>query len=83
MPTTDGFTRADWNSFFGLRMRVFLTALLSLAACAMVLSTGVKSSERFTTHIGSQLPPAELGCVQSGHVQTDEGRRLKVFKCPI
>jgi len=58
-------------------------ALLSLAAFALVLATGVKSTERFTTHIGTRLPPAELGWVQSGHVQTDEGRRLKVFKCPI
>ena len=58
-------------------------ALLSLAAFALVLASGVKSSEGFTTHIGLRLPPAELGCVQSGHVQTDEGRRLRVFKCPV
>ena len=64
-------------------MPVLLTAFLSLAACALVLATGVKSTERFTIHIGSRLPPAELGCVRSGHVQTDEGRRLSVFKCPI
>ena len=64
-------------------MRVLLTALLPLAAFALVLATGAKSTERFTTHIGFRLPPAELGCVQSGHVQTDEGRRLRVFKCPI
>ena len=72
-----------WNSLFCLRMPVLLTAFLSLAACALVLATGVKSTERFTTHIGSRLPPAELGCVQSGHVQPDEGRRLSVFKCPV
>ena len=66
-----------------MRMRVLLTALLSIAACSLVLATGVKSTERFTTHIGLRLPPAELGCIQSGHVQTDEGRRLKVFKCPV
>ena len=64
-------------------MRALLMALLSLAACVLVLATGVKSAERFTIHIGSRLPPAELGCVQSGHVQIDEGRRLSVFKCPI
>ena len=64
-------------------MRVLLTALLSLAAFALVFATGVKGSERFTTHVGSRIPPAELGCFQSGDVQTDEGRRLKVFKCPI
>lgn len=64
-------------------MRVLFTALLSFAACALVLATGVKSTERFTIHIGTRLPPAELGCVQSGHVQTDEGRRLSVFKCPV
>ena len=64
-------------------MRVLLMALLSLAACALVLATGMKSTERFTTHIGSRLPPAELGCVRTGRVQTDEGRRLSVFKCPI
>ena len=81
--TIDGFTRADWYSLCCLGMRVLLTALLSLAACSLVLATGVKSTERFTIHIGSRLPPAELGCVQSGHVQTDEGRRLKVFKCPV
>ena len=54
-----------------------------MLACALVLATGVKSTELFTIHIGTRLPPAELGCVKSGHVQTDEGRRLKVFKCPI
>ena len=64
-------------------MRVLLRAFLTLAACALVLATGASSSERFTIHIGSRLPPAELGCVQSGQVQTDEGRRLKVFKCPV
>ena len=26
--------------------------------------------------------PQQSWCVQSGEVQTDEGRRLKVFKCP-
>ena len=83
MSTIDGFTRTGWNSLFCLRMRVLLTALLSLAACVLVLATGMKSTERFTTHIGSRLPPAELGCVQSGHVQTDEGRQLRVFKCPV
>ena len=41
-------------------MRVLLMALLSLAACALVLATGVKGSERYTTHIGLRLPPAEL-----------------------
>ena len=66
-----------------LAQLVLLTALLSLAACVLMLASGAKSSERFTTHIGSRLPPAELGCAQSGHVRTDEGRRLKVFKCPI
>ena len=83
MPTTDRFARADWKSLFCLRMRALLMALLSSAACALVLATGVKSTERFTIYIGSRLPPAELGCVQSGHVQTDEGRRLKVFKYPV
>ena len=83
MSTIDGFTRTGWNSLFCLRMRVLLTALLSLAACVLVLANGMKSTERFTTHIGSRLPPAELGCVQSGHVQTDEGRQLRVFKCPV
>ena len=58
-------------------------ALLSLAAFTMVLATGAKGSERFTIHIGSRVPPTELGCFQSGDVQTDEGRQLKVFKCPV
>ena len=83
MSTTDGFTRTDWNILFCLPMRVLFMALFSLAAFAMVLATGGKSSEGFTTHIGLRLPPAELGCVQSGHVQTDEGRQLRVFKCPV
>ena len=83
MSTTEGFTRADWNYLCCLRMRVLLTALLSLATFALVLATGVKSTKRFTTHIGSRLPPQGLGCVQSGQVQTDEGSRLKVFKCPV
>ena len=81
--TADGFTRADWNLLCCLRMRALLMAVFSLVACALVLATGAKSIERFTTHIGSRLPPAELGCVKSGYVQTDEGRRLKVFKCPV
>ena len=64
-------------------MRVLLSALLSLAAFSLVFATGGKGSERFTTHIGLRIPPAELGCFHSGDVQTLEGRRLKVFKCPI
>ena len=64
-------------------MRVLLTAFLSLAAGALVLETGVKSTEHFTIHIGSRLPPAELGCVQSGQLQTVEEHLLKVFKCPV
>ena len=66
-----------------LRMRVMLTALLSIAAFLLVLATRVKSTERFAIHIGLRLPPAELDCVQSRHVQMNEGRRLKVFKCPV
>ena len=64
-------------------MRVLLKSLLSLAAFVLVLATGVKTSERFTTHVGSRMPPTELGCFKSGEVQTDEGRRLMIFKCPI
>ena len=63
-------------------MRVLLTALFSLAAFALILATGVKDSERFTTHIGSRVPPAELDCFKAGDVQTNEGRQLKIFKCP-
>ena len=58
-------------------------AFLSPATCALMLATGVKSTERFKTHIGSRLPPAELGCVHSGHVQADEGLRPRVFKYPV
>ena len=81
--TIGGFFRSDLDLLRCMRMRVLFMAFLSLAACALVLATGVKSTERFTTHIGSRLPPAELGCVQLGHVQTDEGLRLRVFKCPV
>ena len=47
-------------------MRVLLTAFFSLAAGALVWATGVKSTERFTIHIGSRLPPAELGASSQG-----------------
>ena len=64
-------------------MRLLLTALLTLAAVVLVLATGVRSAAHFTTHVGARVPPAELGCFHSGDIQTDEGRRLQVFKCPI
>ena len=63
-------------------MRVLLTVLFSLVACVTVLATGSKSSERFTIHIGSRMPPIEAKCFQTGEFQTDEGKRLKVFQCP-
>ena len=62
---------------------MLLTAFLSLAAFALVMASGVNRSEGFTTHIGSRVPPTELGCFQLGNVQTDEGRRLGVFRCPV
>ena len=64
-------------------MRVLLTALLSLVAFVVVVVIGGKSSKSFTTHIGLRIPPTELGCFQSGEVQTGEGHLLKVFMCPI
>jgi len=63
-------------------MRVLLIVLFSLIACVTVLATGAKRSERFTTHIGSRIPPVEAKCFQTGEVQTDEGKHLKVFQCP-
>ena len=63
--TIGGFFRSDLDLLRCLRMRVLFMAFLSLAACALVLATGVKSTEeRFKTHIGSRLPPAKLDCVQ-------------------
>ena len=63
-------------------MRVLMTVLLSLVAFVVVLASGLNSSGSFTTHIGSRIPPAEAGCFQSGDIRTDEGKVLKVFKCP-
>jgi hypothetical protein len=64
-------------------MRVFLAALFSLAAFAVVLATGAKGSDSFTTHIGSRVPPVEAGCYKTGDVRSDEGKVLNVYRCPI
>ena len=64
------------------RMQVLVTALLSLLAFVVVVAIGGQSSRSFMTHIGSRIPATELGCFQSGEARTDEGNRLKVFKCP-
>ena len=64
-------------------MRVLLTVLLPFATFVVVLVTGVKGSESYTTHIGSRTPPVEAGCFQSGEVVTDERKVLKVFSCPV
>ena len=64
-------------------MRVLLAFLLSLTALVAVLVTQGKGSESYTTHIGSRTPPVEAGCFQSGEVETDEGKVLKIFRCPV
>ena len=64
-------------------MRVLLTVLLPFATFVVVLVTGVKGSESYTTHIGSRTPPADAECFQSGEVETDAGKVLKVFRCPV
>ena len=64
-------------------MRVLLAAVLSLTAFVIVMAAGVKESVRYTTHIGSRVPPAEAGCLKTGDVRNDEGKLLNVFKCPV
>ena len=64
-------------------MRVLLTVLLSFTALVAVLVTGLKGSESYTTHIGSRTPPADAECFQSGELETDAGKVLKVFRCPV
>ena len=64
-------------------MRTLLLALLSFAAFVIVMATGTRGSESYTTHIGSRVPPAEAGCFHAGDVMTDEGKQLKVFHCPV
>jgi len=64
-------------------MRVLLAAVLSLTAFVIVMTAGVEKSVRYTTHIGSRVPPAEVGCFKAGDVRNDEGKLLNVFKCPV
>ena len=78
-----GSPEQNWIYCVNRWMRALLWAFLSLAAFALVLATGVMSSAHFTTHVGKRVPPAELGCIHSEDIQTDEGRQLRVFKCPI
>ena len=63
-------------------MRVLLAAFVSLAAFAFVLTTYVKSSTTYTTHIGSRTPPTEEGCIQTGEFRTEQENLLKIHKCP-
>ena len=63
-------------------MLALLAAFVSIAAFAFVLTTNVKSSATYTTHIGSRTPPAEADCIQTGEFRTEQDKLLKVYKCP-
>ena len=63
-------------------MRVLLKAVVSLIAFMAVFTAGLNSSGSTTTHIGTRIPPEGAGCFQSGTVETDAGKVLKVFQCP-
>ena len=64
-------------------IRVFLTALLSIAAFIVVLATGAVGSESYTTHIGLRVPPTDAGCFKTGEIRTEEGQQLNIFRCPL
>ena len=64
-------------------MPSLLAAFVSLAAFAFVLTTNVKGSVTYTTHIGSRTPPAEEGCIQTSEFRTEQEKLLKIYKCPI
>ena len=63
-------------------MRVLLSALLSLAAITLVLTTYVKNSAKHTTHIRLRTPPAEEGCIHAGEFRTEQEKLIKIYKCP-
>ena len=63
-------------------MLALLAAFVSIAAFAFILTTNVKSSATYTTHIGSRTPPAEEGCMQTSEFRTEQEKLLKIYKCP-
>lgn len=64
-------------------MRTLSAGLLLIAALVVAIAPGVRKSEIYTTHIGSRVPPTEACCIKAGELQREEGKPLKVFKCPI
>ena len=64
-------------------MRALIAGLLSMAALVIVLTTAVNSSNSYTTHIGSRIPPVDAGCIKDGEFRTDEGKLLRIFRCPV
>ncbi|CAK24096.1 Uncharacterized membrane protein [Synechococcus sp. WH 7803] len=63
-------------------MRALVAVALSLTALVLTLSTGVRGSNAYTTHIGMRVPPIEAKCIKTGTFQTDEGKLLNVYRCP-
>ena len=57
--------------------------LLLIAALVVAIAPGMRKSEIYRTHIGSRVPPAKTYCFKAGEIQREEGKPLKVFKCPI
>ena len=72
-------------------MRFLLPALLFLTAFAFVvinhlMGAGLASAAlpgQYTMHIGSRVPPFEAGCLEVDVVETDAGKLLNVYACPL
>ena len=60
-------------------MRVRSVGVLLIAALVVVIATGVRRTESYTTHSGSRVPPAETDCFKAREVQIKEGKPLKAF----
>ena len=63
-------------------MLALLAAFVSIAAFTFVLTTNIKSSATYTTHIGSRTTPVEEGCMQTSEFRTEHEKLLKIDKCP-
>ncbi len=64
-------------------MPASIAALISLSALVIALITGMNRQESYTTHIGSRIPPVDADCIKDGEFRTDEGKLLRIFRCPV
>ena len=63
-------------------MLALLAAFVSIAAFAFILTTNVKSSAIYTTHIDSRTPPVEEGCMETSEFRTEHEKLIKIYKWP-